>query len=224
MAAGFEVRNPSGALQIDGTFQNLELRQVGSTTCDQYISGTNYWYREISLTTGGRPMLAIKDTGGASAFVLSGGVSGGHVTYRICRGSPGSVEWMLFDVPTPSGANFGLQVFNQDGALVFDALKKYARVLDVVAGSNMSTEAPIHRSYPGKSIAVVQGARASDQRGIDREGMGYYQVLTRGGRCAVGASNLSLTYELDSDFHLVHVFSEYQRYAYSYLVLDITNY
>jgi hypothetical protein len=45
-----------------------------------------------------------------------------------------NVRLFIFDVVAPGNSRFGLQVFNNAGALIADAASPFARVLDVQAG------------------------------------------------------------------------------------------
>lgn len=132
MPGGFQSFLPDGqTIQIDEEYKNLEFKGKFQLVATNQISiGSPNTY-DVSIQVGGvvNPIVAIFCPG-VPVALLSTIQQNGVVTYRfgaLSNTAPFLVY--VFDNPTPSGANNGFQVFNSRGELVFDALKKYLRVV-----------------------------------------------------------------------------------------------
>ena len=78
----------------------------------------------------------------------------------------GSVSWWQYDWPDTPTSTFGFQVFDASGNCTFDAMQKYARVVDVFAGP-INLAGAVTKTYPsGRSYAVITAKRGLhvDQR------------------------------------------------------------
>lgn len=164
MQAGLQVftADASRSIQIDADFFNLGLIQKGQTS----VSQANAYVAQgsVSFTSRTRPMLAIRCSRTVSVLTA---VSGSTYTFTfiVFGKDPGTVEWFLFDHPT-AVTTYGLQVFNSEGFLVYDAGRAYMRVIDVISGEysfgdpiGETTDSGIVRSYPsGRRIALMPTA------------------------------------------------------------------
>ena len=173
MPAGLQVFNDSGIVQIDGTYSNLQLTAKGTaSTSMQNLSyftqanGTfryNTPYTTVSFT-GNTPVFAV--SGDSTVSVVSTSVSGSVWTVGIITpNGPASFEWYVFDEASSSGGNYGLQVFNDSGVLVFDSSNKYFRQIGYVFGvvptysannvNGYTNPVTYLYSFPGKKCAVA---------------------------------------------------------------------
>lgn len=158
MAVGLRVRNSSNILQIDGTYQNLELYATGTITMN--LDDNNLGaYAEVACPAGKfSPVLAVK-TASEGVFVIRHSAS----VFRIYVGArvyTKTVTYYLFTESGPvSPGGVGLIVRNENtGAVVYNSNKKYLRVLQPVVGA-IAVDGSLSYSFPGKSIAIVQGLR-----------------------------------------------------------------
>lgn len=168
-SAGLQIWNNDDFIQIDANYANYSMVKKGTI---QTTAGNNDWDDRppvgpalITLSNGSNPMLAIKPrkstrvqrwkTGNTWYFKLL--VDGGDAWNT--EPLP-AVPYYIFDKPpttaTPNG--YGLQVWNEQGLVVFDSMFKYMRVVDVinqdgtfpyVGGSNRTYK------YAGKEVAVI---------------------------------------------------------------------
>ncbi|SAK71373.1 hypothetical protein AWB80_03814 [Caballeronia pedi] len=159
---GLQVLNSSGNVQIDSTFKNLALREKGTLTSGGSEQGNTGWYfASVTTAVGTSPIIAFRSS--AKCYLRYSAISGSQITYFFhCQGSGVAVQYWIFDDPslaTMSG-NYGLQVFNNVGSVVFDSRTKYMRVIDTLSSPGSITGDPIDsgisRSYSG-TPAVVQG-------------------------------------------------------------------
>lgn len=151
MAAGLQVFNDSGFIQIDANYLNMELKQKGSFSLPG--TGTGAQKRVDIQYTGEAPIIAINCTDYCFPFVS--GKTGNATTFSIYNASANNVtgEFYIFDNSDNNNlSNSGFQVFNEQGRLVFDAGKLYMRVLDNFA---LDVGNGIDKSYPGKKFAVA---------------------------------------------------------------------
>ncbi|MDR5801213.1 hypothetical protein [Caballeronia sp. LZ001] len=157
---GLQVYNQSNVLQIDSTYKNLALRAKGSVAATTATAQGDWFYATVTVSAGVSPVMAFRCP--VACYLRQTTIANGNITYLfLVKGNSQIVQYWIFDDPvqaTRSG-NYGLQVFNSAGSLVFDSRSKYMRVLDSVRGNgNLSDpiEAGFTRSYSGLP-AVVQG-------------------------------------------------------------------
>lgn len=165
MPAGLQVFNEQGGFIIDGSYMNLSLSQklVASTVPQGNFNQARFTYTApagLSIP----PVLAIQCP---VRVVISGPVVSGN-TYDwlvISYAGPTTVTGFIFLEPPATGNNFGLQVFNESGQLVFDATFPYMRVIDLIAPTPTNNEPePITKTYLGvDSIAFFQNTLAVEQ-------------------------------------------------------------
>ncbi|AXF52994.1 MAG: hypothetical protein [Caudoviricetes sp.] len=145
--AGLQVFNDKNTLTVDSTYQNLGLRSKVTLYTTIVRHGANrYDVSEVNVTYPlGQMVAAYVDP---QYFVTMGHlytINGGMVTqnYWVSKksfvggihldvgssapaGTP--VEFFMFGEPVHTG-NFGLQVFNQQGVLVFSSASGYMKVV-----------------------------------------------------------------------------------------------
>ncbi|MDR5825780.1 hypothetical protein [Caballeronia sp. LZ043] len=229
---GLQVFNSSGNVQIDSTFKNLGLREKGTVVSGGSPSGGTGWYlATLTVSAGISPLIAWRSSG--KCYLRYSTVSGSSITYYFhCQGAGVSVQYWIFDdlaTATLSG-NYGLQVFNSAGGLVFDSRTKYMRVVDTLSSpgglSGEPMDTGITRSYGG-TPAVVQGQLRYI---VQNNGTGtgnpvtVISVLTLP---AVSFSGSSVTWKTDnpatSTFTGQTVPESQMHLPYDYLVLDVSN-
>lgn len=238
MNAGLSVYNDTNTIQIDSTFRNWRLVDKGTFLAGDW-DGDGYGSNPrtvITVVNGVNPILAYN---GFNSYIRvmrrqSGSTFTFTFTFRAWgpAGRP-TCNYFIFDAPpaTISGGSAGLQVWNSAGALCFDSSYQYMRVLDLLAGSAtfplIGTRTETH-SYPGVgNVAIVPMQQAMrinvvtlpvGPGGLD---MNFRDVFTVTGNALNTTVTLidSLEYEQPGD-----AVAYITQPAYSFLVLDVTNY
>lgn len=162
MPGGFQVFNESGGFVIDGSYMNLSLasKSTAATVPNGNFNQTRFTYSSPSAVSV-PPILAIQCP---VRVVISGPVVSGN-TYDwlvVSYAGATSVTGFVFVEPAKSGNTYGLQVFNENEDLVFDATFPYMRVIDLIAPpeTNNAPDA-MTRTYQGvESIAFFQNTLA----------------------------------------------------------------
>lgn len=124
MSYGIKVKNSSGFVQIDDTYDNFVLHQTGTVSASKNSSAT------ISYAdTGSLPVIAIRTVSGGSMAIA--GVSTTSAGFRGGNDGAATVEYRVYrrlaGVPASSG-NYGLRVYNGAQALTYDSGRAYMRV------------------------------------------------------------------------------------------------
>ncbi|WP_144149325.1 hypothetical protein [Paraburkholderia sp. BCC1884] len=151
MPVGFQAFTDTGLVQIDGTTQNYALRQkFDVTTAGGTINGAKsnagvmytYSANVASFTINAvKPLIALYSPN-AYATILQCVNSNGTWSVKIWTDTAAIVSVYVFDqssAAAPAGPGYGLQVFDQNGVLVFDARQRIARVIDNQAGNINNT-------------------------------------------------------------------------------------
>ena len=147
MTAGFQAWTDSGLVQIDGTTQNYALRQsfnvttgAGSINAGKSNAGVQYTFTANVATftfSANQPLIALYSPS-AYVTILQCVNSGGTWTVQIWSNTAATVTVYVFDqslAAVPSGAGYGLQVFDANGSLIADGRQRLARVLDTQSGN-----------------------------------------------------------------------------------------
>ena len=155
MPAGFQTFNETGNVQIDANFKNMEFRSKGtfSIAPTNAPNGGGVTSTYTVRFTGQAPILAIV----CSSYCYVGTyIEGAETLFVIVNAENATItgEYFIFDVAdNTQSSNSGLQVFNELGQLVFDANKRYMKVLDYYEAVGVTQVQT--RSYGGKKIAWV---------------------------------------------------------------------
>jgi hypothetical protein len=152
MPAGFQVWGSHGAFQVDGDFKHLVLHSVINTTTTQghegdsgTIGSRTAWQTIPSISN---PIVAVRS--GNVCCVGEWDTANSRFRVHTEAGTGTAVSIYIFGEPG-AGANYGLQVFNASGQMVFDATHKPMRAVyfQVTTGSGSTTLAT------GRSYAVI---------------------------------------------------------------------
>jgi hypothetical protein len=154
MAAGFQVFNSSGFLQIDGNYSNYCMTAKGSAVSAQLTPDVGYG---VDIASGKKnSIIAIRSS--TFAVVFNRLDASGNVVHRVLTETNGATfEYWVFAADPPGPSNFGFEVYNEAGVRVFSAAEKYLKLLGfynvpVNAGTNGSV------STPGKNPAWVSAS------------------------------------------------------------------
>lgn len=194
MPAGLQVINDNGILQVDESFKNMVLTQKGTVTLGRpggvgVVPYQAAAYATIAYPVSARqPVLALR----SNAHVCYLTNDNGFTVFGPSSGVV-TVDYYIFDqigFGAPAG-NIGLQVFDVNGAEVFNSNNRYMKVLDLYSidlvvnnVGNPPTVPTYSGSVPaGKKLAVCMGVQST---GYYIEGIGTPQqpaVLIRYWQC-----------------------------------------
>lgn len=202
MAAGIQVYNQSGFVQIDEQFKNYHLIRSGQFTASAAATNADLWWSTFYQDTWRycTPFAMIALVAPAPGLVASVGSMRSGVkmpNFLFYGGGPITFQFYIFDLipPAPSGA--GLQVYAPDASLVYDAASLQMRVLAQLRGI---AQWPYGQQYAkafytqpeGKPIAWVctSGGYQYDDDGDDVEVYATYTYIS--GTSLIGWTNYSL--------------------------------
>lgn len=148
MTAGFQAYTDSGLVQIDGATQNFALRQtLGITTAGADLpagmsnGGTQYTLRAnlADFTVSAvAPLIALYSPNAYATILRCVNNNNGSWTVRVWTSVAAALTVYVFDqssAAAPSGAGYGLQVFDGSGTLIADGRQRLARVIDTQTGN-----------------------------------------------------------------------------------------
>ncbi|KVN36802.1 hypothetical protein WJ63_35165 [Burkholderia pyrrocinia] len=158
MTAGFQAFTDTGLYQIDGSTPNYQL--VQAMTADSAVQGLHLAYNDVhtdfritlpsvtfTFAAQAGPMYGVHASDGVGITHWSTDRNDNVYSLTFVTERPCTVRLFLFDQVPLSAGNFGLQVFNERGALVADSSRSFLRVLDV-----------IYEKYMGEVGWTVEGA------------------------------------------------------------------
>lgn len=227
--AGFIVYNDKNTPQIDSVFYNLAFMGKGvwpvGTTEGQASPSL-----QMLVVTGTDPVVAIRCNEPIRVCRLK--IDANTYNFQFIRmpywnlyDQPAPIEYYIFDRPT-SSSNFGMQVFDPAGQLVFDAGRPYMRVVDQISGSAIfdGYERLSTYSYSVKTAAICcqLAQEMVDGDYGNARALEYYYTLPY----YVGLGN-TLTLRTGLFYAYWGMNSAYGYYTinpYSYLIVDVTGY
>lgn len=134
MPIGFQVINDFGSYQIDDYYQNLFLDKkvrINKTSLKKYPQG-NFYYYDLSFVSDTPPVVAVGVYDGVSTACYGLKQSKNQYTAKIIASSNNQdVDVYVFNTLNGSSSTYGLQVFDENGKLIFDALKKPLRLVGI---------------------------------------------------------------------------------------------
>lgn len=149
MTAGFQAFTDTGLFQIDGQTPNYQLTARLVQTLQQESIPTvynnagqqfyaTYWHTTFSFTAS-NPFFAFVADGNVMVTPWKFSKTGANAyTAEFIGAAQTNITLFIFDRVTPSGSRFGLQVFDNTGALIADAVSPFAKVIDVQSGQYVS--------------------------------------------------------------------------------------
>lgn len=160
-------RNSTGNVLIDGTYQNLAIRNKGSfTTVPTNIVGLSYFDLTVPCDQG---VMAFRCPNPCAIFSVTYGA--GTATYKFMTTNGNSlVDYWHFDLPqyTAAPANWPKLIVRDpsNSKTIFDSRLNYMRVIDFIQVdmNNDANPNPYSPNYAGKVPAVIQCKRAWDMR------------------------------------------------------------
>ncbi len=153
---GLQVINDSGTIQIDQNYYNFMLYSKSTATTTLINTGTStvIYGTTITVPTTKNPQIFF----GVNSAYLSVGhrtVSGGSTSFQVYSNVATTFTYYVFvtDPAQVADSGYGLQVFREDGSLVFDARNRFLRFENVFQIAFGSTSFPL--SPAGKTYAAA---------------------------------------------------------------------
>lgn len=145
MTYGYQQINSTGIVQIDDTYQNLQLVQ----------SGTGNMFTTVTFSTQARlPIIAIYCSTNVY-FYLNDLTTSSFTVLCGPGGSPFTTfSYQIYGAaadPAPAGTGYGLRVYNSSGLLNFDSNNSVMAIKYIISGATISGLLPI---YPGTIFSV----------------------------------------------------------------------
>lgn len=160
MPVGFQSINDSNVLQIDGRYKNLSLIRSGSVTP---TSGE----ASISINASAGEILAVSCT---DKFTLYWSTSN-EALIRINGSTSAPVKYYVFGISSFT-SNYGLQVFDDAGQVVYDTGRKPFNVVDIIT-SYTTKNYSLGRNY---AAVFISQRSLTTQNFIPQGGGGVYLV------------------------------------------------
>lgn len=153
MPVGYQCWNEGGVLQIDGVYRNL--RFLSKWTASSYQSSrfqmlSAALMQEIDVTFNSSvPLLAIRCDYPIALIHLSHNGTAASYKFFIYNQTSVPVTFYAFGPQDFSGSNFGLQIFDGNSVLVFDAMNRPLRITSQIIspGANNTYPYPSGRAY-----------------------------------------------------------------------------
>ena len=251
MTAGFQVfaQDGSNVAQIDSVagLGNMQLRQKITQTMSfagflvyNIAGGSTYSSQGNQTTftfTAVNPLVVMEcPTGYAAPMTWTPG-AGNSWTLLVVGDSSVPVTIYVFDqvnsISAPS--SFGLQVFAQDGTLIADVVKPFARVVGFAQGNPKYAYGSMGFTSDGGTWSEPQGSTAFTVN--QRVGFACVQPAFGTGGTSGGASNAGVVFSLfntsggtiTTHIHMFGDTSNFNNYAgfkeaisWSYMAVDIS--
>lgn len=138
MPAGLTIYNDSGTVQVDESYRNVALKEKRAVALSHSIGAV---YTNI-VVTGVNALVAMQSANYAP-FLVETTFDGVDWTYRwgfqyLGAGAPTSdtAYAYIFDVVDPNPDNFGMEVYDASGNLVFHSSAKCLKIVAVAGHSS----------------------------------------------------------------------------------------
>lgn len=150
MTAGIRITNDDSILIIDDQFVCMSLMDQGSATANilyevSGMGGTTHplYYKEITYAGGDSPLFVLRKTDvDSTATCLGATYDSGTNTWTFRVGVTSSLivndygfDWYVFDRPAYNPVDYGLVIYDVDGAPVFNSSMKSMRIAGIGAGT-----------------------------------------------------------------------------------------
>lgn len=155
--ANFEVVNDNNVLQIGDSWRNLEFRQKFGVNPSPVTRPGQADGGQFEFTVWGQnPLVAFAGTN--NAILTERVQNGNQFTFKGHTVQRGGFTVYVFDLPGQDGGGQYLLVKDAADQVVFDASRKYMRVVAMLNGTlNPGAAGPAVDVGGGKTVAVLQG-------------------------------------------------------------------
>lgn len=195
MPAGLQVINDSGTIQIDSEWQNYALFSVNTIFSDNNQWGETAYAGVVHTSSIGED-LVFASCGSAFFPVCIVQVNGVR-QYKVGTGSAVGipVTFFTFRRQPPRSSTYGLQVFDGNGQLAFDALDKRCRIAGTIP-SNQLASIGTYAFRANRQYAVLApsftGQLIEQDSAPDMGGMGWKFLGTNCARLRLFSSGVNV--------------------------------
>ncbi|MHA6196818.1 hypothetical protein ACX3YG_20910 [Pseudomonas wadenswilerensis] len=141
MSVGLEVLNGNDRVLIDSKYKNHFLRQKVTVSTAKPTYNWIGSVARVTITDAVCPIVLWRSAAGFGFYSLTWQGSNAIASLHTPSGPGTSVTFYVFDTGVPSHSGYGLQVYNDQGELVYDALAKPLRIKSYVRGQGSLTTA-----------------------------------------------------------------------------------
>jgi hypothetical protein len=146
MTAGLTIFNSHNTVQIDENYRNLFVKTSGLNGIPS-ASGITY------------PLCSVQCADFAVSYTLTNSTD---VSYSVGKKGSADYKWWVWDLAVAPVGDYGFQVYNASGQLVFDALQQPMRIVDYQVFTSLAEWENISITYPaGRQYAVIFGTYPS---------------------------------------------------------------
>jgi len=153
MTSGIQIFNDANTVQIDDTYSNYRLtgKTVHTSSQGLYSQGS-----EVAIAVHGLNSLVAIQTEARHCLASIANVAPGNWTLTIALdASPGTLLTSYqFSAAPPEPTRCGMQIFDEQGVLKFDAASRFLRIQKILSG-NYSHMFGDHALPHGRSYATV---------------------------------------------------------------------
>jgi hypothetical protein len=226
MTAGLYALGDGGAVQFDDTYINYTLVQRNTVT----ISSSSNHYGSVVITYDGGTAPIIAWAGDVYASCPSIAYNNGQwqfTLYAYCpNNAPVTFSYYIFDRTMPPNNNYGMQIFNSDGTLMYDAVVSQPLRISGISGSD---------AFSGEATTYLDGNRQYAVTNLNAPAgaltfiIGFVPVLVGFVNYVKGLTGQtkSCSYSTRDDYPVPTGGNSnstyYNRYG-TYLIIDVTNY
>ncbi|AVE07460.1 hypothetical protein CYL20_23820 [Pseudomonas palleroniana] len=234
MSTGFQVLNSDRNVLLDQNFKTfgfVSKRTQESTAA----SGNPAWGQYLDIwVADAEEIVAVMPQNESHSVCLANVTrnGNGYVQRYVTNGSTiVNLDVYRFRPGVSAGGVFGMQIFNHQGELVYDATTPQLIVRDVLVGvDNFEAVVGDHVYEVGKRYAVVFGGRCGRNRRMTQfvGGGGNYSIREYASTNFVSQSSGKLNFKVKDYYHNTYMKQhevkefDYRAEAYSYLVVDVS--
>lgn len=164
MPVGFQAFQPDGTLQFDSnsSFCMTFKEKATVTASNLWDADCTAYYYDL-VVTGTTPLVALRSTGSIYTTLLGVAKSGTTWTFRILTWGTGSQTFTYYVFDRPNGtasasAGYGLEVYDDTGAVVWTASQKPLRL---VFGADLAN-LPSGPTYAHISSTLINQSWSND--------------------------------------------------------------
>lgn len=226
--AGIEVRNDNNKLVVDSLYKNLMLSRKVLLSQMPAVNNEGTIVRKLNLNRG-EIVAAVSYPKGSPISIIQLNYSGycdfygvKNADYTDLSSIDSNYVAYVFGVDQKAKGNVGMQIFNDNGDLIFDSNAKYMRVS--YYGKNADDVVP----YPdaSKTYAIAQlGVEAyEDAEYRNSEQNAFLTSVTRCVKLGKDAVEPDGTYSGGYVYIPSYEEIHFEQKCFSYMLIDVTGY
>jgi hypothetical protein len=198
MGYGIEVKNNAGDLIIDGVNKNFAQAESGSVTLAANTITT------ISFTTATPqiPIIAIRPSANYVHLVDYQKSGSNWTGFRLFSRLGGTIYWRMYLAhPVTKAENYGLNIYDASGNLVFDSARAYFKIYSVTTGITLATTGAT-QTITHAGIENPYYLWGADKIAIQAQFIGghWQQLVLKTGIKQTSSTSVTIAYDLIHGF------------------------